>query len=186
MTHRLAAAIRLPSGAAGVLCPVRSLPRNLLQGSQLAPRRSNHRSRQARCDSSVRHPRERHLAVSSATILPPGAHPLTSSAPQPLPSATPQSFQARGSYREISRRARRVGRSFAYLRGWLSYFGFCQTPSVLRDLESWLRRRLRAVLWKQWKRGRTRFTELRKRGVGAELAAKTAGSAHGPWPVALG
>ena len=67
-----------------------------------------------------------------------------------------------------------------YLRGWLGYFGDCQTPSVLRTLESWLRRRLRSVVWKQWKRGRTRFKELRQRGVGKDLAAQTAGSAHGP------
>jgi len=71
-----------------------------------------------------------------------------------------------------------------YLRGWLGYFGDCQTPSVLRSLESWLRRRLRSVVWKQWKQGRTRFRELRKRGVSKDLAASTAGSAHGPWRIA--
>ena len=71
-----------------------------------------------------------------------------------------------------------------YLRGWLGYFGDCQTPSVLQSLESWLRRRLRAVVWKQWKKGRTRFRELRKRGVSKDLAAQTAGSAHGPWRIA--
>jgi RNA-directed DNA polymerase len=71
-----------------------------------------------------------------------------------------------------------------YLRGWLGYFGDCQTPSVLHDLEAWLRRRLRSVVWKQWKRGRTRYRELRKRGVNQDLAAKTAGSPHGPWHLA--
>jgi len=71
-----------------------------------------------------------------------------------------------------------------YLRGWLGYFGDCQTPSALQRLESWLRRRLRSVVWKQWKRGRTRFKELRKRGVSKDLAAQTAGSAHGPWRIA--
>jgi RNA-directed DNA polymerase len=71
-----------------------------------------------------------------------------------------------------------------YLRGWQSYFGFCQTPSVLRDLDQWLRRRLRSVLWKQWRGGRRRFAEMRTRGVGVQLAAKTAGSAHGPWHLA--
>jgi RNA-directed DNA polymerase len=71
-----------------------------------------------------------------------------------------------------------------YLRGWLGYFGDCQTPSVLQSLETWLRRRLRSVVWKQWKRGRTRFRELRKRGVSKELAAQTAGSPHGPWRLA--
>jgi RNA-directed DNA polymerase len=71
-----------------------------------------------------------------------------------------------------------------YLRGWLGYFGDCQTPSVLHSLESWLRRRLRSVVWKHWKRGRTRFRELRKRGVGKDLAAQTASSPHGPWRIA--
>jgi len=68
-----------------------------------------------------------------------------------------------------------------YLIGWRGYFGFCETPSVLRALDQWIRRRLRSIAWKQWKRGRTRYAELRRRGVGRELAAKTAGSAHGPW-----
>jgi RNA-directed DNA polymerase len=71
-----------------------------------------------------------------------------------------------------------------YLRGWLGYFDDCQTPSVLQTLASWLRRRLRSVVWKQWKRGRPRFRELRKRGVGTDLAASTAGSPHGPWRIA--
>ena len=71
-----------------------------------------------------------------------------------------------------------------YLRGWLGYFGKCETPSVLEALEKWTRRRLRSAIWKQWKRGTVRFAELRKRGVGKVLAAKTAGSAHGPWRLA--
>jgi RNA-directed DNA polymerase len=71
-----------------------------------------------------------------------------------------------------------------YLIGWRGYFGFCQTPSVLRTLDGWLRRRLRAIAWKQWKRGGTRFAELRRRGVGRDLAAQTASSPHGPWRLA--
>jgi len=71
-----------------------------------------------------------------------------------------------------------------YLRGWIGYFGKCETPSVLEGLEQWLRRRLRSAIWKQWKRGTVRFAELRKRGVGKDLAAQTAGSAHGPWRLA--
>lgn len=92
--------------------------------------------------------------------------------------------------RELTRRTRGISlqemvkQVTTYLRGWLGYFGDCQTPSVLRDLEQWLRRRLRLVVWKQWKRGRTRFRALRKRGVSEELAAKTAGSPHGPWRIA--
>jgi RNA-directed DNA polymerase len=92
--------------------------------------------------------------------------------------------------RELTRRTRGVsvekmaeelGR---YLRGWIGYFGRSQTPSVLEDLEKWVRHRLRSVIWKQWKRGKVRFAELRKRGVGKDLAAQTAGSAHGPWRLA--
>ena len=71
-----------------------------------------------------------------------------------------------------------------YLQGWIGYFGRCQTPSVLASLEEWVRRRLRSAIWKQWKRGRARYAELRKRGVGTVLAAQTAASAHGPWRLA--
>ncbi len=71
-----------------------------------------------------------------------------------------------------------------YLRGWIGYFGKCETPSVLAGLEQWLRRRLRSAIWKQWKRGTVRFAELRKRDVGDDLAAQTAGSAVGPWRLA--
>jgi RNA-directed DNA polymerase len=92
--------------------------------------------------------------------------------------------------RELTRRTRgvsieRMAEDLArYLRGWLGYFGRCETPSVLEGLEQWTRRRLRSALWKQWKRGSVRFAELRKRGVGKDLAAQTAGSAHGPWRLA--
>jgi RNA-directed DNA polymerase len=71
-----------------------------------------------------------------------------------------------------------------YLRGWLGYFGKCETPSVLEGLEQWLRRRLRSAIWRQWKLGSTKFAELRKRSVSRDLAAKAAGSGHGPWRLA--
>jgi len=92
--------------------------------------------------------------------------------------------------RELTRRTRGVSTErmteelSRYLRGWIGYFGKCETPSVLESLERWLRRRLRSAVWKQWKRGSVRFAELRKRGVGRDLAAQTAGSAHGPWRLA--
>ena len=71
-----------------------------------------------------------------------------------------------------------------YLRGWKGYFGFCETPSVLESLDQWTRRRLRSVIWKQWKRGKVRFAKLYALGVNKDLAAKTAGTAHGPWHIA--
>jgi RNA-directed DNA polymerase len=70
-----------------------------------------------------------------------------------------------------------------YLRGWRGYFGFCETPSMLQQLDSWVRRRVRCAFWRQWKTGRKRYAELVKRGVNEELAAKTAGSRRGPWRV---
>ena len=96
----------------------------------------------------------------------------------------------RSRIRVVTRRTRgvsiaRMARDLTlYLRGWLGYFGKCQTPSVLQRLEEWMRRRLRSAIWMQWKRGAVRFAALRKRGVGLALASRTAGSAHGPWRLA--
>jgi RNA-directed DNA polymerase len=89
--------------------------------------------------------------------------------------------------RELTGRTRgvsleeRVRELAAYLRGWRSYFGFCQTPWVLVHLDSWLRRRLRSVLWAQWKQVGRRRAELERRGVSREWATKTACSNLGPW-----
>jgi RNA-directed DNA polymerase len=71
-----------------------------------------------------------------------------------------------------------------YLRGWIGYFGRCDTPDVLNKLEQWVRRRLRSMVWKQWKRGTTRYRELRQRGIAAQEAARMAGSSDGPWHLA--
>jgi RNA-directed DNA polymerase len=94
-------------------------------------------------------------------------------------------FQAR--IRDMTRRTQ--GRSLPqvvealkpYLMGWRSYFGFCQTPRVLTNLEAWTRRRLRMYLWRQWQNGQNRFRELRCRGVPKFLAAVAAGSPTGFW-----
>lgn len=89
--------------------------------------------------------------------------------------------------REITKRnrgsslARVISELRSYVIGWRGYFGFCQTPSVLRDLDSWIHRRLRSYVWKQWKTGKRRFLELRQLGVGKELSAQTAGSRKGVW-----
>src|SRR5580698_611537 len=68
-----------------------------------------------------------------------------------------------------------------YLVGWRGYFGFCQTPRVLTNLEAWIRRRLRSYLWRQWQNGHNRFNELRQRGVPKFSAAVAAGSPTGFW-----
>ena len=93
----------------------------------------------------------------------------------------------KGRVRELTQRGRsvslkqRVEALSRYLIGWRAYFGFCQTPWILRNLDGWIRRRLRCAVWKQWMHGKRRFAELVKRGVNRDLAARTAGSACGPW-----
>src|SRR3989475_1129211 len=72
----------------------------------------------------------------------------------------------------------------SYLRGWRSYFGFCETPYVLIQLTRWVRLRLRAAMWRQWKTPRRRRAALLARGVRPRLAKNTAGSGLGPWYLA--
>ncbi len=91
--------------------------------------------------------------------------------------------------REITHRSR--GKSMKpvmeelarYVRGWRGYYGFCETPWVLKHLDSWVRRRVRCAFWRQWKTGRKRYAELIRRGVNKAVAANTAGARRGPWRV---
>src|SRR2546427_1129260 len=71
-----------------------------------------------------------------------------------------------------------------YMRGWRSYFGFCETPEVLIGLTRWVRLRLRSALWRQWKTPRRRRAALLQLGVRPRLANNTAGSGLGPWYLA--
>ena len=97
----------------------------------------------------------------------------------------------RGRVRMLTRRVRGISLQqmvkelAAYLLGWRAYFGFCETPTILRRPDKWIRRRLRAVVRKQWARTGTRFRALRKRGVNAEDAWLTARCNRGPWRVTL-
>jgi RNA-directed DNA polymerase len=68
-----------------------------------------------------------------------------------------------------------------YLTGWRGYFDFCETRSVLKHLDEWIRRRLRAYIWKQWKTFKKRRTELRQRRVNSAEATTLAASQKGPW-----
>src|SRR5271169_2187549 len=92
--------------------------------------------------------------------------------------------------REITLRAKGVSLETtiaelaSYLRGWRSYFGFCETPYVLIQLTRWVRLRLRAAMWRQWKTPRRRRAALLSLGVRPRLASNTAGSGLGPWYLA--
>ncbi|USS95292.1 group II intron reverse transcriptase/maturase [Serratia symbiotica] len=78
-----------------------------------------------------------------------------------------------------------IGKLRVYLTGWRNYYSLNELPSLTRNLLGWIRRRLRSLLWKQWKKGRTRYSELRVRGVGKDLAAQTVGSSHKQWRISL-
>ena len=92
--------------------------------------------------------------------------------------------------REITRRAKSVSLQTTieelapYMRGWRNYFGFCETPEVLVYLTRWVRLRLRAALWRQWKTPRRRRAALIALGVRPRLASNTAASGRGPWYLA--
>src|SRR3970040_205891 len=87
--------------------------------------------------------------------------------------------------RELTRRTRghRLLDVVAELRetllGWKAYFGIAEVLSPLRDIDKWIRRKLRCYHWKQW--GRAGYRELRRRGVSVREAWHTSKSAHGPW-----
>ena len=74
-----------------------------------------------------------------------------------------------------------VARLSLYLRGWAAYFSFIETRTVLRDLDSWIRRRLRCIYWKQWKVFRRRRQQLMRRGINETDASYHAFSSDGPW-----
>src|SRR5271168_3287397 len=92
--------------------------------------------------------------------------------------------------REITRRAKGVSMKTtieelaSYMRGWRSYFGFCETPGVLLALTRGVRLRIRAAMWRQWKTPRRRREALLELGVRPRLASNTAGSGLGPWYLA--
>ena len=127
--------------------------------------------------SAVARPVERKFLGFSFTT---GKMPKRRIAPQAL-------LRFKEQIREITRSpkgmevSRTIEKLAKYLIGWRGYFGHGETPSVLGNLDRWLRRRLRSVMWRQWKRGSHRFVELTKRGVNTDLAARIVGSVHGPW-----
>ena len=92
--------------------------------------------------------------------------------------------------REITRQAKSVSFETTmatlapYMRGWRGYFGFCETPGLLINLTRWVRARLRAALWRQWKTPRRRRAMLIQLGVRPAMAEKTAASGRGPWFIA--
>ncbi|WP_198592149.1 group II intron reverse transcriptase/maturase [Kyrpidia spormannii] len=80
----------------------------------------------------------------------------------------------------------RIRRLNTYLGGWIGYFALAETPSTFEEIEGWIRRRLRMCLWKQWKRVRTRYRELRALGLPEWVVHPFANARKGPWRMAHG
>ena len=70
-----------------------------------------------------------------------------------------------------------------YTLGWIGYYRQANTPSVYEELDSWIRRRLRQMIWKRWKRGTTRYRELVKLGVPRKTGRARSGG-KSPWHMA--
>ena len=79
---------------------------------------------------------------------------------------------------------RRIDEINRFTVGWTAYFALADTPSPFEELDEWLRRRLRQVRWKEWKRYRTRRRELRAAGIPERTAREWAGSRKGYWRIA--
>jgi RNA-directed DNA polymerase len=70
-----------------------------------------------------------------------------------------------------------------YLRGWREYYGICETPRLLKDLDSWIRHRLRCLIWQRWKTFQNRYRKLKHFGISEVWARKTAASRKGAWRI---
>ena len=107
---------------------------------------------------------------------------------QPRLKVAPQAIaRLRGKLKALWRRGR--GRSLTgtiaelnpVIRGWVAYFRMADVKAGFEDLDAWTRRRLRCILWRQWKRPRTRLKKLRQLGVDAPRARAGAMNSRGPW-----
>lgn len=108
---------------------------------------------------------------------------------KPRLKAAPESVKRlKGKIKLLCRRAR--GRNLPrfvqeeltpLLRGWTNYFRLVETSGILKELDGWIRRRLRAILWRQWKRTYTRARNLMRLGLNEERAWRSATNGRGPW-----
>jgi RNA-directed DNA polymerase len=129
--------------------------------------------------SAVAKPQERKF-LGFSFLVRPGKEPKRRVAPKAI-----DRFRER--VREITRKAKGVSMKqmiselSRYLRGWRGYFGFCELPAELENLDSWVRRRVRRAFWWQWKTRRKRLAELIRLGANPDLAVRAASSRCGPW-----
>jgi RNA-directed DNA polymerase len=78
----------------------------------------------------------------------------------------------------------RIDKLNRYLVGWLGYYQLAETPTIFRELDKWIRRRLRMIRWKEWKKIKTKYKNLKKYGVQERKAWEWANTRKGYWRVA--
>lgn len=127
--------------------------------------------------SAVARPRERKFLGYSV-----------SSHHRPKLRVAPESVKRfRVKLRQVLRRGRGrnlgavIGELTPVIRGWAAYFRMSEVKASFEVLDAWVRRRLRCIVWRQWKTSRTRMRELRRRGLYPDRAAAAAYNGRGPW-----
>jgi hypothetical protein len=91
--------------------------------------------------------------------------------------------QLTGRSNGLSNKAR-IEKLKQYIRGWINYFKIADMKSLLKTTDEWMRRRIRMIYWKQWKRVRTRFTMLKRLGLGEQRSWEYANIRKGYWRTA--
>ncbi|WP_322790762.1 group II intron maturase-specific domain-containing protein [Sedimentibacter hydroxybenzoicus] len=79
----------------------------------------------------------------------------------------------------------RIQRLTWFIRGWVNYFGMADMKATLARIDEWLRRRIRAIYWKQWKRVRTRYAMINKFAIPEWKVHELANCRKGTWRAAL-
>ena len=74
-----------------------------------------------------------------------------------------------------------IARLNPILRGWMNYFSLTQSRRPIEELDAWVRRRLRCLVWRQWKRPKARESKMRALGLEAQRAWKSSVNGRGPW-----
>jgi RNA-directed DNA polymerase len=130
-----------------------------------------------RAKSAVDRPWRRKFLGYSVTALRETKLRVSPEAVRRLKEKLRRLFRA-GRGRSLSKVIQQLG---PVLIGWLEYFRLAEVAACFEDLDKWLRRKLRCILWRQWKRPRTRAKELVRRGLDRERAYASAYNGHGPW-----
>ncbi len=112
---------------------------------------------------------------------------VTAKQPTKIRIATPSMLRLKESVRYLCAQGR--GRSLPHtieklnpiLRGWMNYFSLTQSRRPIEELDAWIRRRLRCLVWRQWKRPKTRESKMRAHGLEAQRAWKSSVNGRGPW-----